>query len=267
MALQTEIKMWLAVPLTEKQKAELGERMSSVELKIDKKETQKDKITKDFNKEIKELQAELHAIAKQFEDNSEQKEIDCKVEFNTPEKGKKTVIRLDLNTVAHVFDMSEQEVKALEEPGLFDKEKESEVEISDEDFYQNMYGFSLQNILPVGFTDEELEAAVFIVDSFESLTSRGIENVDEEAFKQLQNCVGILGDSDFLSFIKDVEPQLGEPCFIAESEEFNSWHFFPPVIPQAVNVQTVEDSHNDHEEETVDQEEEYADYQLPEKEE
>lgn len=136
MALQTELKMWLAVPLEDKQRAELGERMADIEIKINEKESAKKAITAKYTEEIKDLESELYGIAKQFKDNTDQKETDCKVEFNTPERGKKTIIRLDLNTVAHVFDMSEQEVKALEEPELFSSNEE---EPSPDDDYESQY--------------------------------------------------------------------------------------------------------------------------------
>jgi len=237
MILQTELKLYLPIPLTEKQKAELGERMSKVELQINSLESQKKNTVAAFTDEIKELEAELYGLAKKFENNTDQVEVDCRVEFNTPERGKKTIIRLDDNSIARVEDMSEYEIKAIEQPDLFDQHNEN--------YTLNIhahFGVEVDRI----FNQDDMKENIFIVNHLSDLSDHGVDPEGITGADKLLNCLAIkLNKEQVDSFPEDIEY-----CFIAEgeTEEEPAWYFFKNINPD---------------EET---EEANSDYQIPENE-
>lgn len=238
MTLQKELKLYLPIPLTEKQKAELGERMSKVELQINSLESQKKNTAAAFTDEIKELESELYGLAKKFENNTDQVEVDCRVEFNTPEPGKKTIIRLDTNSIARVEDMSEYEIKAIEQPDLFDQQNEN--------YALNIhshYGIEVDRI----YSPEELYENVFIVNRLSDLSDHGIDPDGITGADELIGCLALKlkKEQAFGSF-----PEGIGHCFIAEgeTEEDPAWYFFKSINPD---------------EET---EEDNSDYQVPENE-
>jgi len=237
MKLQTELKLYLPIPLTEKQKAELGERMSKVELQINSLESQKKNTVAAFSDEIKELESELYGLAKKFENNTDQVEVDCRVEFNTPEPGKKTIIRLDSNTIARIEDMSEYEIKAIDQPDLFDQENEN--------YSLNIhshYGIEVDQI----FNAEELKENVFIVNQLSDLLNHGIDPDGIVGADELLNCLALKLNKDQVdSFPEDIKY-----CFISEGETENdpAWYFFEDINPE-------EKSENEN-----------SDYQIPENE-
>lgn len=221
MTLQTELKLYLPIPLTEKQKAELGERMSKVELQINRLESQKKNTVSAFTDEIKELESELYGLAKKFENNTDQVEVDCRVEFNTPEPGKKTIIRLDTNSVARVEDMSEYEIKAIDEPDLFDQ--------GNENYSLNIhshYGIKVDQI----FNTEELKGSVFIVNQLSDLTDHGIDPDGIVGVDELLNCLALKLNKEQV----DSFPEGIKYCFIAEGETENdpAWYFFENINPE-----------------------------------
>ncbi len=238
MTLQTELKLYLPIPLTEKQKAELGERMSEVELLINSLETQKKNTVASFTERIKDLESELFGLAKKFENNTDQVEVDCRVEFNTPEPGKKTIIRLDTNSIARVEDMSEYEIKAIEQPDLFVQQNEN--------YALNIhshYGIEVDRI----YNPEELYENVFIVNQLSDLSDHGIDPEGIIGADELIGCLALKlkKEQAFESF-----PEGIGHCFIAEgeTEEDPAWYFFKSINPD---------------EET---EEANSDYQIPENE-
>ncbi|MBS3945293.1 MAG: hypothetical protein KGZ42_07340 [Melioribacter sp.] len=238
MTLQTELKLYLPIPLTEKQKAELGERMSKVELQINSLESQKKNTVAAFTEEIKELESELYGLAKKFENNTDQVEVDCRVEFNTPERGKKTIMRLDTNTIARIEDMSEYEIKAIEQPDLFDQ-KNGNYALN----IHSHYGIEVDRI----FSSEELKNNIFIVNQLSDLSTHGIDPDGIVGADELIGCLALKLSKEqaFESF-----PEGIGHCFIAEgeTEEDPAWHFFKSINPD---------------EET---EEDNSDYQIPENE-
>lgn len=222
MTLQTELKLYLPIPLTEKQKAELGEQMSKVEIEINQLETQKKNTVASFTEKIKDLESELYGLAKKFEENTEQIEVDCKVEFNTPERGKKTITRLDTNTIARVEDMSEYEIKAIEQPDLFDQQNEN--------YALNIhahYGIEVDRI----FTPEELKENVFVVNQESDLTDHGIDLEEIFAVNKLIGNLAIRLTKEQVDFF----PKGIEYSFYAEgdTEADPIWYFFENINPDA----------------------------------
>jgi hypothetical protein len=232
-ALQTELKLNLPVGLSQEDKAKIGEQMSKVELLIDAKETQKKSVTDSFNKQIKDLSAELHALAKQFEENTVMKEIDCIVEFNKPEKGKKTIIRTDDNTVARVVAMSEYEVKEIEQPGLFDQEKAEAQKQNEaaELTLEQAYGFD-----PLEYIGPQLnidECDFFVAENFEQTKSEmdADESFTEDQFNEVRGCLFVLMTEDEHERLK--ADSKGQFVGMYDCNEQYSWFVFEP-IPQVV---------------------------------
>ncbi|MEW6506373.1 MAG: hypothetical protein AB1432_01375 [Bacteroidota bacterium] len=194
--------------------------MSKVELQINSLETQKKNTAAAFADEIKELESELYGLAKKFENNTDQVEVDCRVEFNTPEPGKKTIIRLDTNSIARVEDMSEYEIKAIEQPDLFDQQNEN--------YALNIhshYGIEVDRF----YNPEELYENVFIVNQLSDLSDHGIDPEGILGADALIGCLALKLNKDQVdSFPEDIKD-----CFIAEGETENdpAWYFFESINP------------------------------------
>jgi hypothetical protein len=237
MTLQKELKLWLPVGLSQEDKAKIGESMSRIELLINSKESAKSAIAKKYGDETKYLKSELYGLAKQFEDNTIQKEIDCIVGFNTPEKGKKTIWRLDDDSIARVEDMSEYEVKAIDQPDLFNQEDE---QIRDSEFYTKMFGFN-----PVDFSEpssDPNETTMFIATSFEQTKDELVDNPEElnkdfteEQFKDVENHLFLLMTEE--EFQKLKESGKGKHIGMYPCNDDVMWFVFEPIIAEVFNIQ------------------------------
>ncbi len=226
MELQTKTKLMLPVPLNEKRKVEIGARMSEVELLINSKEESKKAIAADYAEQIKNLESELYGLAKQFQDNAVNAEIDCRVDFNVPGKNQKTIVRLDTNEVVKVYDMSEAERKAFEEPELFDPQNTN--------FPLRVfaiYGIEVDKI----FQPEDYGKNIFIVRSAEDLTEHEID-LDEDLVKDLQKCLAIRCNEAQSIQLLEIEAanENIKHLFLAEGAESEdlSWYFFPEINPE-----------------------------------
>jgi hypothetical protein len=238
MTLQTELKLWLPVPLSQEQKASLGEKMSEVELKINKKEADKKATTSRLGDEIKELEAELYAYAKQFEDNSEEVEVDCTVEFNKPEKGFKTITRTDTGKVARTEKMSEWEVKAIEQPDLFEQEQKEEADKAQKqlhDMYLAKFGFDPLDY--VGPQENIDESDYFIAAEYEVAKAElEDETFTEERFEEVKGCLFVLmGEEEFGKLKADGK---GKQIGMWNCNDLYSWFIFSPL---PVAAEAVED--------------------------
>ncbi len=225
MTLQTELKLYLPIPLTEKQKAELGEQMSKVEIEINQLEIQKKNTVAAFTEKIKDLESELYGLAKKFEENTEQIEVDCRVEFNTPERGKKTIIRLDTNSIARVEDMSEFEIKAIEQPDLFEKDIPLE----------EIYGFDPDDLC--------IDDDFFIADDFDKTNEfldRTHNSVSNEEYEKYKNCLFVHAyEDDIDNFFNDNSPHVMK--YVIDEEE--AWFVFKTL---SLDFSTSSELNNDY---------------------
>lgn len=233
MELQTKLKMMLPVPLSQMRKVEIGTRMSEVELIINSKEESKKAIAAEFSEEIKKLEAELYALAKQFQENAVNEETECRVDFNVPGKNQKTIIRLDTNQIVNVYDMSESERLAFEEPDLFDPQNTN--------FPLRIfatYGIEVDRI----FQPEEYAENIFIVKSNEDLAAHeiAIDSMDEETQKELINCLVIRCDeAKVMSINENIQH-----VFRAESAESEDliWFFFKELNQTVTEEEKIQEN-------------------------
>lgn len=135
----------------------------------------KKEINDRFNKKIKSKESTLFQLAKQLKEGSKQDEVECHIEYNSPEWGKKTIVRLDLSEIVRIENMSEYEIKAIEQPGLFDKQNEN--------YVLNIFShFGIE-------VDSKLIKEWFIADNFEDMKERF--NTTEEDFQRFKGMLFI----------------------------------------------------------------------------
>lgn len=230
MTLQKELKLYLPNPLSEKQKAEIGERMADIEILISEIEQRKKAVTNDLGERIKSLESELYGLAKSFKNNTAETEVECRVDFNTPERGKKTIIRLDLNEIARIEDMSEYELKAIEQPELFDKQENDNDGIFSPKIFIN-YGIEVDRF----FTVKEFEENIFIVKTEDDLLQHNIEveNIDKELLNDIMGSLALRLDEKNEKHVELIGSD--KYFFFAETEESEnlSWFFFQNLNPDA----------------------------------
>jgi hypothetical protein len=224
MELQKTFNMNLPVPLDQEQKAKLGQRMSEVEILINQKEQSKKAVSKRYSEEIEDLEAELYGLAKQFENNAVTVEVECRVDYNTPERGQKTITRLDTNEEVKVYDMSPEEIKAIEEPELFDAQSNNYPQE-----ILSAYEIEIDKL----FQPEEYEGNIFIVYSAEVLGEHeiSIENINDESLKEIIGSLALRLNATN----KEHENIIlsAKHFFFTESAESEdlSWYFFKNLNP------------------------------------
>ncbi len=222
MELQKNTIMNLPIQLDQNRKVEIGERMAELKLLINSKEESKKAIASEYADEIKNLEAELYGLAKQFKNDAVNAEVECRIDYNVPEKGQKTITRLDTNEIVKVYDMSPQEIKAIEEPDFFEQKKEDLSQL-----IATQYGIIIDGL----FQPEEIESNVFIVNSSDDLSNHDIdvENIEEEELSDFIGALALRLDSENDKH-KEIIDQ-NDHFFYAESFESETvaWYFFKKV--------------------------------------
>jgi hypothetical protein len=104
-------------PLTDAEKAEIGQSMSNKALAIEEIEASK--------KRVQPLRDDIADLARRFNDGGNFRDVECVVKFDVPETGKKTIIRLDTNEEIDVQDMTADELQ-----GVFDFEEQPKDELA-----------------------------------------------------------------------------------------------------------------------------------------
>lgn len=99
----------LLVKLTEAEILDYGERLSAASRQRAGLEDEAKSKAK-YYKSLIELEiGKIDKYARLIRDKEEDREVECEVLYNKPEKGKKTITRLDTQVVVGVFDMTETE--------------------------------------------------------------------------------------------------------------------------------------------------------------
>lgn len=93
----------LTVPLTEEKRAQIGAQMTESALEIKRIEDEKRK--------LKPLQAEITRLAEEFERGHSEIEVRCRVYFNEPQIGLKTIVRVDTGEIVSVEPMTDEELQ------------------------------------------------------------------------------------------------------------------------------------------------------------
>ena len=132
---------------------EMGEDLSDQVMNFSRLDLEKKEQNKIWNKQLKEMMAEIKRTSKIIDDGWIEADTRCKVEFNTPRYGKKRITRTDTQE-SWIEDMEESEFN------LFNQENSSYTpdeqdylpfaEVSDEEGFDND-----ENELPSWLTEEE----------------------------------------------------------------------------------------------------------------
>lgn len=122
---KTEFKRW-SKPLDQQKIAELGKQQSDLRIEMQNKEDEKSTFDSRLSKEIKSLDAQCLALAKQIKEGTIDEDVECTVEYDSPEHNKKTFYRWPEGTQFCVEDMTQEEIERLAAP-LFNKEEKEEI--------------------------------------------------------------------------------------------------------------------------------------------
>ena len=93
--------------LTESELEEEAKKLTALIVEKSQQEAEKKAIAADYGDRIKHLEEEIEDQVPIVADRQKRKMVSCLIEYNKPSLGKKTVTRLDLNTVVGVYDMNE----------------------------------------------------------------------------------------------------------------------------------------------------------------
>jgi hypothetical protein len=93
----------LTVPLDEEEKARIGAQMTGYALEIKRIEDEK--------KKLKALQAEITRLAEEFERGHSNVDVRCRVYFNDPGIGEKTIVRTDNGEIVAIETMTSDELQ------------------------------------------------------------------------------------------------------------------------------------------------------------
>ncbi len=80
--------------------------MASEQNKLDQEKSDKKRSASEYGSRIKSIEAAITKLAYTVSTGHELREIRCGMFFDTPEKGKKSLIRLDTKEVVSVEEMS-----------------------------------------------------------------------------------------------------------------------------------------------------------------
>jgi len=95
----------LPVTLSEDEKQEIAEELTSLEIRLSIIEKEKTEYNKDANEQIKSLRLQALELSNQYQ-TTQIKEVDCYFVFDQPEAGQKTIYRSDTGEMIRVTDMN-----------------------------------------------------------------------------------------------------------------------------------------------------------------
>lgn len=239
-------------PLTEEDKVKLGEEMSKLKIKINDKKIEKSNLDSKLNASIKELEEELLAKAKIFHEGTKDVNTECVVKYNTPSVGKKSYYdfiededeRLVDEEPLLVEDMTPEEKKRINEPGMFDGQDndlklpdnnnnnaESKVyENDNEEKLIDAYGFS-----PWEVVNNESTGDWFIASNPSDLDEHDI-GIGE--IKVVKGCLMVKSSHENIKEILEVV----QPCHKINISGAISWYAFQPL---AVNEESESEEQNE----------------------
>jgi len=89
------VKQYLACKFTEEEKLALSQEMAQAKIKQDDLERALKEINAQYKSDITSQQNVISRSAQKIHDGYEYRDVDCEVEYNFPERGMKTITRLD----------------------------------------------------------------------------------------------------------------------------------------------------------------------------
>ena len=104
------VKLMMPVPLTEAEKANLGDRVTGLEVEVAGLEAEKKRIAKEFKNKIDPLEKEILELSEMFQSGAEERETDCLLRFDYTH-GEVITIRRDTEQVVEKRTMSAEELQ------------------------------------------------------------------------------------------------------------------------------------------------------------
>ena len=106
-----KIEMHLKCILTGEELLQAGKDMADAQQEARTLESELDRIKKDFNSKITTAECHVSDNAAKIRSGYEFRKIPCEVHSDIPSKGKKTVYRLDNDSVVEVREMTGEEMQ------------------------------------------------------------------------------------------------------------------------------------------------------------
>lgn len=103
------ITLELREKYTIEEKAEIADKLATAIADLDGIENDKSTANAEYNKQIKEKQAEIADFARKYNEGGELAQIGCEIRYDTPEPGKKSYFRYDNRELISTHDMSFEE--------------------------------------------------------------------------------------------------------------------------------------------------------------
>ena len=121
-----KIKRMLNCKFTTEELKEIGIQLALENQKRERLEDDKKQSMSQFKSDIDAADAEIRRLSQKLARGSEDRQIECEVFYNTPEEGKKTIIRNDTHEEISVDKMTEDELQDLIINGLGAKKETEE---------------------------------------------------------------------------------------------------------------------------------------------
>ena len=104
-------KEMLKVYFTEEEIKEFSKKLAYQSKQLEELEDAKKSVVADFNSQIQSAKAEISKLANFINNGYEYKPVECKIIFNEPQVGIKTIIRTDTNEKVRTEPMTEDEMQ------------------------------------------------------------------------------------------------------------------------------------------------------------
>jgi len=105
----TIVKQNLRVDLSAKEVHDYSIQLANENKKVVSIEEEKKSIMSQYKAKIDESKARINKLSAIVTDAFEMRDIECEIEYNKPEHGKKTIIRRDINKVHAIEKMDDHE--------------------------------------------------------------------------------------------------------------------------------------------------------------
>lgn len=103
----------LDVPLCEGEIFEAANKLAAATQEKFGVEREKSESNQGFNKRIRDLNSLIQRYSSQIANGFEERVVKCKVQFNYPSEGEKTITRLDNNAIVEVLSMDDDEMQEV----------------------------------------------------------------------------------------------------------------------------------------------------------
>lgn len=108
-----KVTRFLPVKLTEAETLEMAKTMGEKMLEVDNLESEKKAFMAKNKLQSEGLEAELSQLGKCVREGSEEREVECLWNFNTPVRGMKQLVRLDNYEVIDEKDMTDNDKRRV----------------------------------------------------------------------------------------------------------------------------------------------------------